>query len=102
MNRICIAFAAASLSALAALAAPAESTNVMLEEIVVMAQKREQSLQDVAVAVTAFSGKRLEQIGIVNSTDVAAMTPGLNYTIPNGESSQINFFPAWRGPERLC
>ena len=92
MNRICIAFAAPSLSALYALAAPVESTNVVLEEIVVMAQKREQSLQDVAVAVTAFSGKRLEQLGIVNSTDVAAMTPGLNYTIPNGESSQINFF----------
>ena len=63
-----------------------------LEEIVVMAQKREQRLQDVGIAVTAFSGEQIEQLGIGNSTDVAAMTPGLNYTVPNGESSQINFF----------
>ena len=95
MNHIC--FAAASLtalSALTALTAPAEVTQAyaVLEEVVVMAQKREQSLQDVGIAVTAFSGEQTEQLGIVNSTDVAAMTPGLNYTVPNGESSQINFF----------
>ena len=42
--------------------------------------------------MTALSGEQIEQLGIVNSTDVAAMTPGLNYTVPNGESSQINFF----------
>ena len=64
----------------------------LLEDIVVMAQKREQSLQEVGIAVTAFTGERIEQLGIVNSTDVAAMTPGLNYTAPNAESSQINFF----------
>ena len=65
---------------------------VLLEEIIVTAQKREQSLQDVGIAVTAFTGDQLKELGVVNSTDVAAMTPGLNYTIPNAESSQINFF----------
>ena len=114
MSRFCFIFTTRSLSvflaafALADLDTPArdahDTENVVetesrvtegtawLEEIVVMAQKREQRLQDVGIAVTAFSGEQIEQLGIVNSTDVAAMTPGLNYTVPNGESSQINFF----------
>ncbi len=65
---------------------------LFLEEVIVTAQKREQSLQEVGIAVTAFTGERLEQLGVVNSTDLASVTPGLNYTIPNAESSQINFF----------
>ena len=64
----------------------------LLEEIIVTAQKREQSLQDVGIAVTAFTGEQVAELGFTRSTDVAAMTPGLNYTIPNAESSQINFF----------
>jgi len=64
----------------------------VLEEIIVTAQKREQSLQDVGVAVTAFTGDQIRQLGFTNTTDVVSMTPGLNYTVPNAESSQINFF----------
>ncbi|MEZ5500234.1 MAG: TonB-dependent receptor [Steroidobacteraceae bacterium] len=63
-----------------------------LEEVVVTAQKREQRLQDVGIAVTAFTGNEIHELGFTNTTDVVAMTPGLNYTVPNGESSQINFF----------
>ena len=94
MNRIRFAFVTRLLCASCALSAssdlvPAEAP---LEEIVVVAQKREQSLQEVGIAVTALAGERIGQLGIVNSTDVAVVTPGLNYTTPNGESSQINFF----------
>ena len=64
----------------------------LLEEIIVTAQKREQSLQEVGIAVTAFTGEQVQTLGFARSTDVAAMTPGLNYTVPNAESSQINFF----------
>jgi iron complex outermembrane receptor protein len=63
-----------------------------LEEIIVTAQKREQSLQDVGIAVTAFSDKQIRELGFTDSTDVVAMTPGLVYTTPNAESSVINFF----------
>ena len=64
----------------------------VLEEVIVTAQKREQSLQDVGVAVTAFTGDQIRQLGFTNTTDIVSMTPGLNYTVPNAESSQINFF----------
>ncbi len=49
----------------------------ILQEVVVTAQKREQSLQDVGVAVTAFSGDQLRALGLNNSIDLVAQTPGL-------------------------
>ncbi|MFK4793996.1 TonB-dependent receptor [Sphingobium sp. ZW T5_29] len=41
-----------------------------LEEIVVTAQRRSQNLQDVPVAVTAFTGETLENKGIVRVADI--------------------------------
>lgn len=80
--------AAAAASMLIATTAQAQD----LEEIVVTAQKREQNLQEVGIAVTAFTGNQIQELGFTNTTDIVTMTPGLNYTIPNAESSQINFF----------
>lgn len=64
----------------------------VLEEVIVTAQKREQSLQDVGVAVTAFTGEQISEFGFTASTEIVNMTPSLNYTVPNAESSQVNFF----------
>jgi iron complex outermembrane recepter protein len=82
----------ASLAAGAPAAAQDAPPTGVLEEITVTAQKREQSLQDVGIAVTAFTGDQIEALGFTNTTDIVAMTPGLSYTVPNAESSQINFF----------
>ena len=49
-------------------------------------------MQDVGIAVTAFSDKQIRELGFTDSTDIVAMTPGLIYTTPNAESSVINFF----------
>lgn len=49
-----------------------------LQEIVVTAQKRSQSLQKVPVAVTAFSSEALQTRGLTNVSDIAAITPGLS------------------------
>ncbi len=50
----------------------------VLEEVVVTAQKREQSLQDVGISVTAFTGDQMRSLGIEESKDVAAFTPGVH------------------------
>jgi iron complex outermembrane receptor protein len=71
---------------------PALSYSQELEEIIVTAQKREQNLQEIGISVTAFSGDLIRELGFTNTTDVVSMTPGLTYTVPNAESSQINFF----------
>lgn len=49
----------------------------VLDEIVITAQKREQSAQDTPIAVTVLSGEALEKLGIESSNDIADYTPGL-------------------------
>ena len=48
-----------------------------LEEITVTAQKREQSMQDVPVAVTAWSGDKLIDYGVTDVFDLQQTAPGL-------------------------
>lgn len=58
-----------------------------LDEIVVTAQKREQSVQDVGIAISAFSGDQIEQLGWRDSEAIATQTPGLIATSFSGGSS---------------
>src|SRR5689334_22609687 len=54
-----------------------------IEELVVTAEKREQSLQDVPVAVSAFTDERRELVGINSVQDLTNFTPGLSYSTNN-------------------
>jgi len=66
----------------------AESNDTGLEEIMVTAQKREQSLQDVPVAVTAFSADNIEDQGIIDVSDISAVTPNVQLIeSPNSSTS---------------
>jgi iron complex outermembrane receptor protein len=56
---------------------PKKSTNRFVEEIVVTAQKREESLQSVPISVAAFSGDALDARGVVEPKDLQLITPGL-------------------------
>lgn len=53
------------------------SRSRMVEEIVVTAQKREENIQDVPVAVSAFSEEKLEAAGVSSTKDLQLVTPGL-------------------------
>src|SRR5512134_2873206 len=48
-----------------------------LEEIIVTATRREQNLQDVPLAVVAYTGEMLERQGIENMEDLKAVVPNL-------------------------
>jgi iron complex outermembrane receptor protein len=48
-----------------------------LEEIVVTAARREQSLQDLPASVTAFTSRELNDLRVLNPQDLADQTPGL-------------------------
>lgn len=50
-----------------------------LDEIVVTARKREESLQDIPISVTAFSGELLRDLQIRNTADIAEFTPGFSF-----------------------
>ncbi len=56
---------------------PASPEGSVLGEIVVTAQKREQKIQSVGIAITAFSGQQLQALGVTRSEDLVQVTPGL-------------------------
>lgn len=63
------------------------SQAVALEEVVVTAQKREESSQDVPVAISAFSANMLENGGIRTSEDLGLLVPSLVFnSTQNGGS----------------
>ena len=64
----------------------------VLEEIVVTAQKREQSLQDTAVAVTAVRGDDLQANSIYDISRLEILVPGLSLGISGNDPR-----PAMRG-----
>jgi iron complex outermembrane receptor protein len=63
-----------------------------LAEIVVTAQKRQENLQDVPIAITALSGNELQSSGVGSTTDLGLVTPGL--TVVNAAGF---IFPHIRG-----
>ncbi len=77
----------------------------MLEEIVVTAQKREQSIQDIPIAVTALDRTALERKRITKVTDISSFAPNVEIvdsptnttaaTIAIRGASQINPAITW-------
>ena len=65
-----------TLASGSALAQDQESGNA-IEEVIVTAQKREQSMQEVGIAVSAFSGDRLQAMGIDGISQIQDHTPNL-------------------------
>lgn len=51
-----------------------------LEEIVVTAQVREQSLQDVPISITAYSGDYIQEFGYGRLQDLSALVPNVSVT----------------------
>jgi iron complex outermembrane receptor protein len=60
-----------------------------LEEIIVSARRRSESLQDVPVAVQAFSAQQIENAGIKNFEEIVARTPGMVFSQSNGLDHEI-------------
>jgi iron complex outermembrane recepter protein len=53
------------------------------EVIVVTAQKREESVQDIAVAITAITSDLRDEIGLTSVQDYTNFAPGLSYSTSN-------------------
>ncbi|MGQ3230459.1 MAG: TonB-dependent receptor plug domain-containing protein, partial [Blastomonas fulva] len=68
----------AGLSAMPAYAQEAEES-VGANDIVVTAQRREQSLQDVPIAITALSAETIKNQNIQSVEDYFAMTPNVSF-----------------------
>lgn len=64
----------------------------MLEEVVVTARKREESLQDTPIAISAFSGSKMEESGIRNLADFNEVVPGIDVSAGNGNAGVANIY----------
>ncbi len=61
-----------------------------IEEVVITAQKRQEKLQDVPLAVTAISGAQLETRGIEGTKDLASLAPTLMVTYGNSGNTTMS------------
>ena len=65
--------------------APVIAEQNVIEEVIVTAQKREQSVQDVPIAVSAFSQDFLDEAGVDDILELQFFVPGL--TIANNQTA---------------
>lgn len=77
----------------AALAQAPEEDDSVFDTVIVTAQKREQSIYDVPVAISAFTPETIERQGITDLTDIGKFVPNLNITgFSAGHTSSQNPF----------
>ena len=69
-----------------------EPGNDEVAEVVVTARRREESLQDVPIAVSAFSEERLEQVGASDITTLQKITPNTTIQVARGSNSTLIAF----------
>jgi outer membrane receptor protein involved in Fe transport len=76
----CLATTIAAMPAMPAMAADSSDESERLPEVVVTAQKRTQSINDVGLTIQAASGEDLQKMGIQGIEDLPKLVPGLTYT----------------------
>jgi len=77
-----------ALAAVPSFAAAAEAdTSHQIEELIVTAQKREQSLQDVPISITALSGSEIKKAALTTFMDLQQYAPGM--VINNNGDSRV-------------
>jgi len=64
-------------------------TFAQIEEVIVTAQKREQSLQDVPITMQAFTGDQIRERGISRASDVVMLAPNMSISQQNNANQSI-------------
>ena len=67
--------------------APQSSDSSSLDEVVVTARKRSETLTDIPISVTAFTEQALDRLNIRSFDDYATQTPNLSFSYGTGELS---------------
>jgi iron complex outermembrane recepter protein len=68
-------------AAIVAATVPVVAYSAELEEVVVTAQKRSQSINDVGMSISAATGNELQSLGITDVEGLVKVTPGLTFTL---------------------
>ncbi|MBU3071410.1 TonB-dependent receptor [Aestuariicella sp. G3-2] len=80
MKTVKMSLLSAVIAGVAGNSGAALANNLALEEVVVTAQKRTQSLQDVPISVSAMSAEKMANSGVNNFEDVSAYVPNFSVT----------------------
>jgi len=81
--------ASVSAAAMLGVAAPAFAQDTTVGEVVVTAQKKEEAIQDVPIAVSAFSAESLEKAKIDGGPNLVLAVPNVNFS--KGNFTGYNF-----------
>jgi outer membrane receptor protein involved in Fe transport len=88
---LALAITTVLVTASAAAAEPPSRSPTVLDEIVVTVQRRQESLQDVPVAVTALDGDTLEARGITNFASYLQTVPGASLNELGSLANEVKF-----------
>ncbi|MHC4816157.1 MAG: TonB-dependent receptor [Planctomycetota bacterium] len=80
---------AAALAAISTQALAQAQEQLVLEEVVVTAQKRESTIQDIAATVNVVTGDSIDRFSSLGFADLEAQTAGLSLATPNARSQTI-------------
>ncbi len=86
---LCAAIAAASAQTMAQAPQTQPASRSLIDEVVVTAQRRESSLQDTAIAVSAFDQSALDRENINTVSDMQLSVPNLSFTKDNFTGSNV-------------
>ncbi len=81
-----------------AVATPAQLLAQEIDEIIVTARKKNESVQDIPVAVTAISSSMIESMNLENLEDISKMTAGLQF---DAEFNRNSNRPVIRGQANI-
>ena len=86
---------AAAIALLAPVSQPAFAQGAELEEIVVTARKRNESLLEIPLTISAFSADQIDRAGYATIRDLVAAVPGITYESYEAEGRGDS--PSFRG-----
>ena len=94
---IALAVSAALATSLQVSTAFAQDSESMLEEVMVTARKREESLAETPIAITAISAAEIQAGAFKSLVDVQKTAPGLFVETMNNENARTVLMPRFRG-----
>ena len=78
LNRLFFVVLSVSVFTIQAQDSSSESADV-IEEVITTARRTEESVTDVPIAISAFSGSDLEEKGITNMESISSIVPNIQF-----------------------
>ena len=74
---------------LALLSVPTVADDLVLEEVIVTAQKRTESVQDIAATVNVLTGQDIDKFAAFDFNSIQQQTAGLTLSQPNARNASL-------------